>query len=171
MLVFLEIDKIYKTIKKNEKCYPCYSSGNAVKPTLNFGLIIQLENDTIIDMNNITSHKFSQFLMKHPFPGMMSYNEWDHTSKFINLILYIKNIIEYVNITVEWSKRGKINDQSAIGEDQKIQSTDINHHVATMFVTALYRDDKEEFLAILEQQKVNTTENSQQFLMIFELFT
>ena len=104
--------------------------------------------------------------MKHPFPSTISYNEWDHTSKFINLILHVKkNIIKYVNITGEWkiigwSKRGEINDQSAIGKDQKIQYEDINHHVTTMFPAALYGDDKEEFLAILGQQKFNTTENS-----------
>ena len=103
--------------------------------------------------------------MKHPFPSTMSCNEWDHASKHINLISYVNNIIKYVNITGEWkiigwSKCGKINDQSAIGEDQKIQSMDINHHGTTMFSATLYRDDKEEFLAILEQQKFNTTENS-----------
>ena len=61
---------------------------------------------------------------------------------------------------IGWSKCGKINDQSAIGEDQKIQSMDINHHVIAMFLTALYGDDMEEFLAILKQQKFNTSEKS-----------
>ena len=63
VLVFYNRQNLQGNKKKRKICL-CYSSGDArhAKLTLNFGLKIQLENNTIIIENNFTSHKFSQFL-------------------------------------------------------------------------------------------------------------
>ena len=129
--------------QKNGNACPWYSSGDSrhSKLTLNFSIKVKLElQDINIQVNDFTSHKFSQYFLKTPFQSTSSYNEWDHTEKFITLVQKVNSILDYVNKNgywkvIGWSKRGEINDQSAIGEEQKVSSTEVKHHITSIFPT------------------------------------
>ena len=75
--------------QKNGNACPWYSSGDSrhSKLTLNFSIKVKLElQDINIQVNDFTSHKFSQYFLKTPFQSTSSYNEWDHMEKFITLV-------------------------------------------------------------------------------------
>ena len=151
--------------QKNGNSCPCYSSGDArhAKLTLNFTLKIELRNGITLQVDDFTSHRFSQFFLKSPFQSTTSFNEWDHTDKYIKLVQSVTALLNFVNVNgqwtvIGWSKRGEINDQSVLGEDQKVQSTDVKHHITTIFPLKLYSENEANtFPATLKQYEYDNT--------------
>ena len=73
--------------------------------------------DVEFETQNYTSHKFTQQFIKTPFLSTTTYNEWDSTDDFFDLLERIEAMIEYVSRNGEWAvmgwfKRGEINDQN-----------------------------------------------------------
>ena len=117
--------------------YVCYTSADTrhAKLVLNFHSRITM-GDIEFKTQDYTSHKFTQHFIKTP---TTTYNEWDSTDDFFDLVERIEATIEYVNRNGEWtvmgwSKRGEINDQNFTDETQKVQSADVNYHVTTIFL-------------------------------------
>ena len=142
---------------KNGGVCPCYSSGDVrhAKLTICFSMTLNCTKGHSFDVDDYTSHRFSQFFLKTPFPSTSSFNEWDQTEKFMELVTRVNSVIDLVNTSggwtvIGWAKRGEINDQSVIDESQKIQSTDVKYHLTSIFP---YKHDDIDLMKSVEQFK------------------
>ena len=127
--------------KKNGNVCPCYSSGNAnhARLVLQFDLEVTTDTGKTFLVKKFSSHKFTQYFIRKPFESHTTFNTFDASDAFVKMCDSIFQIFNYANArdkftVIGWSKRGEINDQSAIGEDQKVVATEVTNHVTTILL-------------------------------------
>lgn len=138
----------------------CYQGADTrhAKLVLSFSLEI-CNNEHDFDIDEFSSHRFTQFFLKVPFPSTTCYNAWDHTPQYMELVDRIGHILAYVNErgqwnVIGWCKRGEINDQNYSEDAQKVSSADVKHHVTSIFPCNIDENMK----AGIEQLKYNNTD-------------
>ena len=139
----------------------CYQGSDTrhAKLVLSFCLEIEDGNNSF-EVEDFSSHRFTQYFLQVPFPSTTCYNAWDHTPKYMDLVARINRILTLVNQSGKWSvigwcKRGEINDQNFSEEVQKVTSADVKHHVTSIFP---YNTDGDVLKNSINQLKYDNTE-------------
>jgi len=128
-------------ISRGSRSCGCYSMNIRVSSiALLHRVEVSASGVHLFSMDDFSSLNFCNLYLKTPFSWNIRANLLDFTHAYYKLQECIENTIDYINsnggfTVIGWYKRGEINDISNDDSQNEVESSEIGHHIVSIYPT------------------------------------